>query len=143
MSNKMNSAFLNAYIELDKICCAKFGTVTGGVTEYINRLINSRFAPERDDVLPRLVKYRNIRNRIAHEEGALKNIDEITKADIKWIDGFKSDISKKKDPISVYLRKARKYARRRRARKRLIIIISILIALAAAAGAVAYFLFLK
>lgn len=138
MSNKLNGTFLNSYIELDKICCLKFGTVTGGVTEYINRLINARFAPERDDVLPRLVKYRNIRNRMAHEEGALKNIDEITKSDLRWIEGFKKDISKKNDPISVYLRKARRYARRRKARKYLVI--AAVIAVIAAAVAL-YFVF--
>ncbi len=139
MSNKFNGTFLNSYIELDKICCIKFGTVTGGVTEYINRLINARFAPERDEVLPRLVKYRNIRNRMAHEEGALKNIDEITKADLRWIENFKKDISKKKDPISVYLRKARKYARRRRARK--YIFLSVLAALVIAAAVALFFIF--
>ena len=139
MSNKFNTSFLNSYLELDKVCCLKFGVVTGGVTEYINRLINARFAPDRDEVLPRLVRYRNIRNRMAHEAGALTDIDEITKSDLRWIDNFKKDISKKKDPISVYLRKARKYARRRRARKYFIIAL-IIILLLAAAGVGAYFL---
>ena len=139
MSNKFNTLFLNSYLELDKVCCLKFGVVTGGVTEYINRLINARFAPDRDEVLPRLVRYRNIRNRMAHEAGALTDIDEINKSDLRWIDNFKKDISKKKDPISVYLRKARKYARRRRARKYFIIAL-IIILLLAAAGVGAYFL---
>ena len=79
MSNKFNTLFLNSYLELDKVCCLKFGVVTGGVTEYINRLINARFAPDRDEVLPRLVRYRNIRNRMAHEAGALTDIDEINR----------------------------------------------------------------
>ena len=139
MSNKFNTLFLNSYLELDKVCCLKFGVVTGGVTEYINRLINARFAPDRDEVLPRLVRYRNIRNRMAHEAGALTDIDEINKSDLRWIDNFKKDISKKKDPISVYLRKARKYARRRRALKYFIIAL-IIILLLAAAGVGAYFL---
>ena len=139
MSNKLNTSFLNIYLELDKICCLKFGVVTGGVTEYINRLINARFAPERDEVLPRLVRYRNIRNRMAHEAGALTDIDEINKSDLRWLESFKKDMNKKKDPISVYLRKARKYARRRRARKYFFIFLTVLLLLAAAAAA-AYFL---
>lgn len=132
-NNRINSLFLNSYIELDKICSQKFGKVSGGVTEYINRLVNSRFAPERDEVLPRLVKYRNVRNRIAHEEGALGQISEITKLDLKWLDSFKRDLQKKRDPISVYLRRARKYAKRRRA-KRIIIFLLILLVAALAAG---------
>ena len=132
-NNRLNSLFLNSYIELDKICSQKFGKDSGGVTEYINRLVNSRFAPDRDEVLPRLVKYRNVRNRIAHEEGALGQNNDITKLDLKWLDGFKSNLLKKRDPISVYLRRARKYAKRRRA-KRIVIFLLILIAAAALAG---------
>ena len=113
MSKKINEVFLSEYIELDKNCCEKFGTSTGGVTEYINRLNNARFAPGRDDVLPRLVRYRNTRNKMAHEVGALTKSEEITKADVKWIRAF----DKKNDPISLYLRKARKYIRRRRFRR--------------------------
>lgn len=139
MSSKHNSAFLNLYIELDKICCHKFGIVTGGITEYVNRLINARYAPDREQVLPRLVRYRNIRNRIAHEAGALQSIDELNKSDVRWLGEFIKDIEKKRDPISLYLRKARKYAKRRKARKRLFAILAVLAALGIAVGA--YFLF--
>lgn len=139
-NNRTNSLFLNSYIELDKICAQKFGITSGGVTEYINRLVNSRFAPDRDEALPRLLKYRNIRNRIAHEEGALGQIDEITKIDLKWLDSFKYSIIKKRDPISVYLRKARKYAKRRRAKR---IIVSIALLIIAAAVAAGLYVFLK
>ena len=126
MSKKYNSAFFNAYIELDRICCHKFGIVSGGITEYINRLINARFAPDREQVLPKLVQYRNIRNRIAHEVGALKNIDELTKADVKWLEDFVNDIEKNRDPITQYLRKAKRYVKRRRTHKRIIKTLSIL-----------------
>ena len=139
MSSKHNSAFLNSYIELDKICCHKFGVVTGGITEYVNRLINARYAPDREQVLPRLVRYRNIRNRIAHEAGALQSINEINKSDVRWIGEFIKDIEKKRDPISLYLRKARKYAKRRRAKKRFYAIFATLLLVGAAVGA--YFLF--
>ena len=134
MGKKHNGAFLNAYIELDKICCHKFGIVTGGITEYINRLINARFAPDRDQILPRLVRYRNIRNRIAHEAGALQSIDELTKADVRWLEDFIKDIEKRRDPITLYLRKARRYAKRRRTRKRVVFAVILVLLLAAAAA---------
>ncbi len=139
MGHRYNSAFLNSYIELDKICCHKFGVVTGGITEYVNRLINARYAPDREQVLPRLVRYRNIRNRIAHEAGALQSIDEVGKSDVRWLSAFIKDIEKKRDPISLYLRKARKYAKRRKARRRLLGVTATLVIVAAAVAA--YFIF--
>ena len=48
VSKRINEAFLTEYMELDKICCEKFGVSTGGATEYINRLTSARFAPCRD-----------------------------------------------------------------------------------------------
>jgi len=113
MKNKINVTFLNAYIELDNLCSQKFGVKHGGVTEYINRLIKARFAPGRDDVLPKLVGYRNLRNRLVHETGELSSGDQLTRDDVKWLTRFTSLVAKKKDPISVYLRKARSYLRMR------------------------------
>ena len=114
MGKRLNHNFLEIYKELDRDCCEKFGVTSGGVTEYINRLNNARFAPDRDDVLPRLVRYRNIRNKFAHDVGSIRKSDEISKADIKWVRGFNRDLVKKRDPISTYLKKARRYARRRK-----------------------------
>jgi len=117
MGKRLNEHFLASYITLDKDCCEKFGVATSGVTEYINRLNNARFAPGREDALPRLVRYRNIRNKMAHEMGSLRRSSEVTKADISWLRKFDKDIIKRKDPISAYLKRARRYARRRRIKK--------------------------
>ena len=141
MSNKhkINETFLNTFIEVDKTCSAKFGVSGGGVNEYINRLRNARFAQGRDEVLPRLVRYTNLRNRLAHEAGALRQIDEITKADVKWLVAFEKILEKKKDPLSLYLRKARRYARRRRAMKALACVGIIVLIAAAVVGTVLCF----
>lgn len=133
MSKRINEAFLNEYMELDKICCEKFGISTGGATEYIDRLTNARFAPCRDDILPRLMDYRNMRNKLAHEVDAIRRSDELTKADLKWLATFSKDITKKRDPISIYLRKARSYARRRKARNIILAIFGVLVVAAAVA----------
>ena len=133
---KTNKAFLSEYIQLDKDCCEKFGVSSGGVTEYINRLNNARFAPGRDDVLPRLVRYRNTRNKLVHEPSALRSSDDVTKADVRWVRIFNKSIKRKKDPISRYLRKARKYVRRRKLRRWLITLL--ILALIAGAGTAAY-----
>lgn len=110
MGKRQNELFLNNYIELDKACCDKFGVTSGGVGEYINRLNNARFAPNRDVVLPRLVRYRNIHKRFYYEPGAVRKDEEIGRDDIRWICRFRRDVLSKRDPISVYLRKARRYA---------------------------------
>ena len=136
MSKRVNEKFVNAYMELDRCCCEKFGISAGGITEYINRLGNARFAPKRDEVLPKLVKYRNIRNIFAHEAKELKKNDELTKADVKWIGKFTKYVDKKKDPYSVYLKKARKYARHKKVRN---FFLALFLILLAAAGVAAYF----
>jgi hypothetical protein len=117
---------LNKYIELDKVLCEKFGVVTGGVAEYINRLNNARFAPDREEVLPRLVRYRNVHKRFAYEPGAIRKSDDIVKDDIRWVSRFRKDVLKKRDPISKYLRKARRYAMRKKLIKSLVVLAVVL-----------------
>ena len=107
MSKRINEIFLNHYMELDKLCCTKFGVTTGGVGEYINRLNNARFAPDRDEVLPRLVRFRNIHKRFYYEPGAIRKDKELTRKDIAWIVRFKREIMRKRDPISQYLKNPR------------------------------------
>lgn len=138
MGKKYNEAFLNTFLELDKLCCMKFGIKTGGVTEYINRLNNARFAPGRDDVLPKLVKYRNIRNCFAHEPGAIRKKDDVSKEDIKWVTHFRKDMLKKRDPISKFLKKARRYALHKKLKLALLIGLPIV---AVVAGIVLFFIF--
>ena len=114
MGRKLNEQFLTSYTVLDKNCCEKFGVSSGGITEYINRLNNARFAPGREEALPRLVRYRNLRNKMAHEIGSLRKMNDVTKSDVTWLKKFDKDVSRRRDPISSYLKKARRYARRRR-----------------------------
>ena len=95
------------------MCSDKFGVPYGGVTEYINRLNTARFAPGREEVMPRLVRYRNIRNRLAHEIASIRRTGEVTKEDIAWLKKFLRAVRKRRDPISIYFLKARRYARRR------------------------------
>lgn len=132
MSKRLNEKFLKSFLELDRLCCEKFGVATGGVTEYINRLNNARFAPDRDIVLPRLVKYRNIRNLFAHEPGAIRKSEEVTKEDVNWLSRFRHDMQKKRDPISKYLRKARRFARARKIKRALVITLAALLVIAIA-----------
>ena len=54
---------------------------------------------------------------MAHELGSIRKTNDVTRADLKWIRTFNKDITKRRDPISKYLKKARRYARRRRIQK--------------------------
>ena len=123
--NKINMSFFNAYLELDKICAQRLEINRGGVSAYIGRLVELRFAPNRSEVLPRLLKYRKLRNIIAHEEGAFAELDEITKADVVWLNRFARSVSRGSDPVSRYERKARNYALWRRLRVAFIFIIAL------------------
>ena len=117
MSKKINKKFLKLYVELDSNCCDKLGVKAGGVTEYINRLESAKFAPKRDEVLDHLNKYRNVKNVLAHDAKAVKKSKVIAKYDLKWIKKFNKTLKKKKDPISSYLKKARKFARNKKIKK--------------------------
>ena len=110
MSSKINMSFFNAYLELDKVCAQRLDISRGGVSAYIGRLVEYRFAPDRNEVLPKLIKYRNYRNTIAHEENAMADLSEITKADIQWLNRFSKSVAGKRDPVSRYERKARRFA---------------------------------
>jgi hypothetical protein len=70
----------------------------------------------------------------------MRKSDEIAKADVKWLSSFKKSINKKKDPISLYLRKARKYARRRKARN---VVTALLAAAVVGLAAAVVFLLMK
>jgi t-SNARE complex subunit (syntaxin) len=54
---------------------------------------------------------------MAHEIGSLRKMNDVTKADIKWIRRFDKDVTRRRDPISSYLKRARRYARRRRIKR--------------------------
>ena len=136
MSKKINKKFLKLYVELDSHCCDRLGVKAGGVTEYINRLESAKFAPKRDETLDSLNKYRNVRNILANDPKAMKKSKILTKYDLKWIKKFNKTLKKKKDPISSYLKKARKFARNRKFKR-----VFVVLALAGAAAA-AYFLVL-
>ena len=120
---------------MDKVCCEKFGITTGGVGEYINRLNNARFAPDRDEVLPKLVNYRNVRNAFVEDATELRKNGELTKEDLKWVKSFQKDLKKKNDPISVYLKKAKKYASRRKFGK--FLLTAVIVAVVAAVAFIA------
>ena len=120
VANKINLAFFNAYLELDEICAQRFEISKQGLTTYIKRLVELRFAPDRSEVLSQLIKYRKYRNTIAHEADALLEMTEITKEDIKWLNDFAKSVQKKRDPISRYERKAKRYAIWRKLRLALI-----------------------
>ena len=68
-----------------------------------------------DEVLPRLVRYRNTHKRFYYEPGAMQKDNDITPEDIKWLMRFKKDVAGKRDPISLYLKKARSYAFKKKA----------------------------
>ena len=130
MGSKINMSFFKAYIDLDKVCADRLGVDRNGVSAYINSLVEMRFAPDRSEVLPRLIKYRKARNIIAHEQNAMDELDELTKLDIQWLNRFAKSVSHKRDPISRYERKARSYAIWSKVK----IVLVILLVLAAVAG---------
>ena len=136
---KLNNNYIKAYAQLESRCQEKFGVTAGGVDEYVKRLESARFAPKREEVLGKLSAYQALSRCFDTEPNALRHIKEVQKDDIKWVKKFTGALKGKKDPISRYLKSARKYARGRKAR-RIFITILILAVIAGAAVAAAAFL---
>ena len=136
---KLNNNYIKAYAQLESRCQEKFGVTAGGVDEYVKRLESARFAPKREEILGKLSAYQALSRRFDTEPNALRHIKEVQKDDIKWVKKFTGALKGKKDPISRYLKSARKYARGRKAR-RIFITILILAVIAGAAVAAAAFL---
>ena len=133
-SIKERESFIGYYDAVEQGCCDKFGVTAGGIREYVTRLNNIRFAPDRDEVLPKLVEYAKLRTSLNETTEGILEI-EPQKADSEWLKDFAQKLSKKQDPISAYLKKARRYARRRRFTR--VVIVLLVLALAAAAAFIA------
>lgn len=104
---KTNEKFLEAFISLESLCASKLGITTAGVSEYITRLSSAKMAMGRDEALNQLKRFRSVRNRLVHENGALRSLGEITKADLKWLKSFEKSVKKSKDPLSRYYKKTK------------------------------------
>lgn len=100
MGKKTNTDFLSTFIELEAACNSLLDCKRGGVSEYINKLKSSDCSSAGDEALKKLLRYRRIRNKLAHEEGALAETDEIEKSDIRWLKDFKKSVEKRRDPLS-------------------------------------------
>lgn len=135
---KINNNFTKAYSQMEGHCQEKFGVTAGGIDEYVKRLESARFAPNRDEVLGKLSTYQNLSDRFANEPNSARRIKDVEKADVRWVKQFGDSVKKKKDPISRYLKSARRYARGRKIRRVLLILLLLLIG-AGAAVALWYF----
>ena len=130
---KTNQKFLEAFISLESFCAEKLGITTAGVSEYITRLTGAKMVIGKEATLDHLRRYRNLRNRLVHENGALRSLGDISKADVKWIKSFEKSVRKNKDPLSLYYKKSNDQKRKKKFITWMIIIII------AALAAVAYY----
>lgn len=111
---KTNEKFLEAFISLESLCADKLGITTAGVSEYISRLSGAKMAIGRDETVKQLTRFRKVRNRLVHENGALRSLDEISQKDIKWLKKFEKSVKKSKDPLSRYYKQAKGDKRKKR-----------------------------
>ena len=106
MSKGRYDKFLNAYAELDNICAEYLGVEREGVAEYINRLGSCGGGARRAHMLSNLVRYRAVKNELERADGASKKSTvKIKSNDITRINAFIREISKRRDPLSLDLRR--------------------------------------
>jgi hypothetical protein len=112
--SKRHVEFYNTFCEVENICRAKLGVLSGGVRSYIERLKSTRYALNREEILKRLARYDAAADYIGNERGDEESIVGISKMDIKWLKRFKRLLVKKQDTLSRYLRRAHKPSKIRR-----------------------------
>ena len=138
MGKKLNNNFIKEYARMEGQCQEKFGITDGGVEEYIKRWAAARFAPNRDAVLGKLQGYQRTYINLISVPNAIRTSRELVKKDVQWVKKFSLSLKKKKDPISQYLKNARKYVRGRKIR-RVLLSLFLLALVASAAVALWYF----
>lgn len=100
MSKGTNVKFIEKYIILENTANALMNKKSSGVSAYISELETLTLDSNAKETLKLLKKCRFVRNKLAHDPGALKNNSEITKDDVKFIKKLTSDMQKRKDPLS-------------------------------------------
>ncbi len=110
---KTNEKFLEKFISLESRLAKKLNVNTAGVSGYIDRLTNAKGAPDRDETLSQLIHFRSLRNRLVHQDGALRTLNEISKADVKWLTKFEKKVNKNRDPLSLHGKNAKNNRRRK------------------------------
>ena len=142
----LNEEFLAAYERADRVCCEKFGVPDQGCLTYINRLNAARFAPRRDEVLTPLVHAYDLYQRGTNEAATSSQKRSVVfssgavvmREDLLWVKRFARSVDRKRDPLSLYLKRAKRMKRRKKFFRWFLPLLVLLAALAAA-----YFFFLK
>ncbi len=119
MKRGKNLSFLENYILLERAAdnLMKKG---GGVGAYIAALERQKLDTGAADTLKFLKKSKSVRNRLAHDPGAIKETSDITSSDIKRIKKLTALIKKGKDPLS-RIEKNKKESRKNKIKTALII----------------------
>ena len=105
MSRSKNVSFMESYISLENAADAATGKKGGGVSAYIMELERQKLNTGAKETLKNLKKYRSIRNKLAHDSGALKHSTEIRSSDIRAVKKLTSKIKSFTDPLSRLRRK--------------------------------------
>ncbi len=105
MSKSKNISFIENYILLERAADAIMKRTGGGVSAYITALERQKLNTGAAESLKFLKKCRTVRNKLAHDPGALKDSAEISRADIKRLGKLTEAMKKSSDPLSKILRK--------------------------------------
>ena len=97
------SVFFEEYKRLDHLCGDLFGS-RAGVTAYLSQMERDTFEgrriPNWDADYQMLKRFRHLRARLAHEEGAFETLD-ISQRDIADIQAFHKRILSQNDPLAL------------------------------------------
>ncbi len=110
MSKGTNVKFIEKYIILENAANVLMNKKSSGVSAYISELETLALDASAKETLKLLKKCRFVRNKLAHDPGALKSNGEITNDDIRFIKKLTSDMQRRRDPLSRLLNPSRSSA---------------------------------
>ena len=122
MGKAKNVSFIESYISFERAADNVTKRKGGGVSAYIDAIERQKPDASAQSTLKFLKRCRIVRNKLAHDVGALKSNSEISRSDTKKLRKLTSQISKGKDPLS---RLIRKRARRAFSRRMAVILLAI------------------
>lgn len=128
MSKSKNLSFMEEYILLEAAANGLMKKKSGGVSAYISALEGQNLDTGAAETLNLLKKCRSVRNKLAHDPGALRGNSEITKDDVKRIKKLTAKINKGRDPLSLRFKSKKRRAEKIKLAILAIAVISLVIA---------------
>ena len=100
MGKAQNIRFIEEYIATDEALGRHPLNKKGGIGGYIEALEAKKLNTGGTKTLVFLKRCKDVRNRLTHSPGAIRDLDKLTRSDIRRLRVLRRDLLRGKDPLS-------------------------------------------